>query len=453
MEGLAAVFKRSMVAFIFLVTVSTAAGAVELESQLVIVTSFPEAMFSRFRDVFQDRHPGVKVKVLNKKTSAAISYIQQQPKRPADILWASSPDAFEVLKDMERLASYRPAIEGIPGTVGGHPVNDPDGFYSGFALSGYGIMWNTEYLGKHALKAPEDWKDLARAEYFRHVGISAPSRSGTTHVAVETVLQREGWINGWATWLEIAGNLATVTARSYGVPDGVNTGRFGIGVVIDFFGLSAKASGFPSEFAYPPRAAMIPANIAIIEGTKHPKAAAAFIEFLLSSDGQALLFEPAIRRLPIRPDSYAGAPAGYPNPYADERDVRKTIFDSAISRKRYHLVNALFDQMITFRIKALNRAWKAIHKVETLLAGKPNSEANRVIAQARRLASAIPLTEEQATDPAIASVFIQVKRGIPMPRLQADLQREWEDFSRRNLSDASRLAEMALSILSQPETQ
>ena len=47
-----------------------------------------------------------------------------------------------------------------------------------------------------------------------------------------------------AKWKRIAGNFSTVTERSFGVPDGVNTGNFGLGVVIDFFGFSSKASGF-----------------------------------------------------------------------------------------------------------------------------------------------------------------------------------------------------------------
>ena len=43
-------------------------------------------------------------------------------------------------------------------------------------------------------------------------------------------------------WKAIAGNFKTVTERSFGVPDGVNSGQFGIGIVIDFFGLSSEAT-------------------------------------------------------------------------------------------------------------------------------------------------------------------------------------------------------------------
>ena len=186
------------------------------------------------------------------------------PAHAADLFWASAPDAFEVLKQSGHLARHSVARSSIPANIAGHPVNDPQGYYNGFAVSGYGIMWNHQVLKKLGLPRPWEWSDLKKPIYFRKIGISAPSRSGTTHLIVETILQYEGWDRGWATLLEIAGNLATVTARSYGVPDGVNSGRFPIGLVIDFFGLSSQASGHPVRFVYPTATTLAPANIAII---------------------------------------------------------------------------------------------------------------------------------------------------------------------------------------------
>ena len=72
---------------------------------------------------------------------------------------------------------------------------------------------------------PKEWQDLAKAPYFDHVSIAAPSRSGTTHLTIETILQGEGWDKGWRTIKEIAGNSAQVTERSFGVPEGVNPAR------------------------------------------------------------------------------------------------------------------------------------------------------------------------------------------------------------------------------------
>jgi ABC-type Fe3+ transport system substrate-binding protein len=70
--------------------------------------------------------------------------------------------------------------------------------------------------------------------------MTAPSRSGTMHLTVETILQGEGWDKGWSQILQMAGNSAQVTERSFGVPDGINNGQFGGGPVIDFFGLAGR---------------------------------------------------------------------------------------------------------------------------------------------------------------------------------------------------------------------
>jgi phosphoglycerate transport regulatory protein PgtC len=428
-------------------SLSTESWAAETENQLFIVTSFPEKLFTRFKDAFQERHPTIKVKILNKKTSASISYIQETAARPLDLFWASAPDAFEVLKESGHLARHPLSHSNIPKSVGRYPINDPDGYYNGFAISGYGIMWNVPVLAKLGLPAPAEWGDLKKPGYYRNVGISAPSRSGTTHLIVETILQSEGWAKGWATLLEIGGNLATVTARSYGVPDGVNSGRFAIGMVIDFFGLSSMATGNPVKFTYPTSTTMVPANIAIIKNARHPRAAAAFIDFLLSAEGQKILFEPAIRRLPVLPSVYDKAPDGYPNPFTDEPLVPGVEFSSDLSRQRYHLVNALFDKMITFRIKALNKLWKTIHRAEGALKENPDGALKNTLARARQLAAQIPVDAAAASDSAFTGTFKRVKRGFTPPARQAEIVEEWSRFAHRTQVNALALAESVLSAL------
>src|SRR5262249_41113839 len=274
--------------------------------------------------------------------------------------WATPPHHFGVQKKDKLLLNYPPKASGIAQKVGTYPVNDPDGYFTGFAASGYGIMFNTRYLRANNIPAPKEWDDLKKPIYFGHVGISTPSRSGTTHLTVETVLQGEGWDKGWETLLEIGGNLAQVSDRSFGVPDAVNSGQYGVGIVIDFFGLSAKASGFPVEFVYPSVTTIVPANVGIIANAKNQKAAEAFVAFLLSEEGQQILLDPKIQRLPVRATTYSKAPAGYPNPFTDKSLGAKVNFNADLSEGRYELLNSLFDRLITFRLKELNAAWKAI---------------------------------------------------------------------------------------------
>jgi ABC-type Fe3+ transport system substrate-binding protein len=281
--------KLASISLAALIAVTGVAAAQGLEDRVTIVTSFSRDVTTPFVDAFQKKYPGTKVEIQNRSTTAGVAFIRETRSNPPDMMWASAPDAFEVLKKGNLLQKYEPKSEGVAPKVGSSPTHDPQGFYFGFAASGYGIMYNTRYLRANNLPAPKEWDDLKKPIYFGHVGISAPSRSGTTHLTVETILQGEGWDKGWASMLEIGGNFASVSDRSFGVPDAVNSGQYGVGIVIDFFGLSAKASGFPVEFVYPTVTTIVPANIGIVAGAKNQRAAQAFVDFLLSPPAQAVL--------------------------------------------------------------------------------------------------------------------------------------------------------------------
>ena len=425
-------------------------GAVALEKKLVVVTSYPPDTTTTVKKAFEKKHPGVKVEMLKKKTTAGIKYLQETASNNrSDMFWASAPDAFEVLKGDNLLQKYKVKIKGIPKKVGAFPINDPEGYYKGFAASGYGIMWNTRYLKAKKLPAPRTWADLAKPVYHGHVGMSAPSRSGTTHLTVETLLQGKGWEKGWAEWKAIAGNFKTVTERSFGVPDGVNSGQFGLGIVIDFFGLSSEASGFPVKFIYPPVTTLVPANIAIVKNAPHPKAAAAFIEFLLSPEGQEVLLNKKIRRLPVNPATYAKAPADFPNPFKDKSIGSAVKFDLQLSKGRYNVINSLFDVMVTYRLNDLRAATKAIQTAEAQMGGKKNAAATKLIDEAKALVAKVPITAAQASKKEFNAIFKKKRKKATtkVTGRQAEIEREWDAQVKANYARAKALAEKAASML------
>ncbi|MEJ2520981.1 MAG: extracellular solute-binding protein, partial [Desulfuromonadales bacterium] len=362
--------------------------------------------------------------------------------------WASAPDAFEVLKGDGLLQKYDVKTTGIPEVVGSYPINDPDGTYMGFAAAGYGIMWNERYIKAKKLPVPADWSDLEQPVYHGHIGMSAPSRSGTTHLTVETLLQGEGWDKGWATWKTIAGNFKTVTERSFGVPDGVNSGQFGYGIVIDFFAFSSKASGFPVDFIYPKVTTLVPANIGIVKNAPNAVMAAEFVEFLLSNEGQELLLDPKIMRLPVRPDIYAQAPDGFPNPFKDSSIGSAVTFDVVKSKDRYNLVNSLFDVMITYRLEDLRAAVKAIQDAEAAQAGKDNAEAQQLIDEAKALVAKTPIDEATSLDKDFAAIF-KKKRKKASDKIegrQAEVEQQWDAMVQANYAKAVELANKAESM-------
>ena len=426
-----------------LVVVALSAGAASANEKIMVITSFPDSMTGPIEAGFEAANPQFDLEVLNKKTSAGVKFIQEiAGANTADIFWASAPDAFEVLKSDGLLADVTIKSEGIPDKIGAYPMNDPDGKYYGFAGAGYGIMWNERYLKANGLEPAAEWDDLAKPEYHGQVGMSAPSRSGTTHLTVETVLQGDGWDAGWAKWKRIAGNFSTVTERSFGVPDGVNTGNFGLGIVIDFFGFSSKASGFPVDFQYPTITALVPANVAVVENAPNEAGAIAFIEYLLTPEGQEVLLDPAIMRLPINPTTYANAPEGFPNPFEDSTIGATVKFDVAKSGARYNLVNSMFDVMITYRLDDLRDTVAAIQKAEAIHADGNNAAAKAKIAEARALVDANPIDEAKSLDAEFAAIFTKKRKKATdkVGERQAEVEARWDAMVVENYAKAKALA-------------
>ena len=410
-----------------------------LADTVTVVTSFPKELTAAYKKAYEAKYPNDKLEVLNKNTAAGIAYVREQPvgSRP-EVFWVSAPDAFEVLSSSKLLTKIGIGDPSLPQKIGNYPVNDPEGYYRGQALAGYGLMWNTRYLKANALTEPKEWADLVKPEYFGHLAISSPSRSGTTHLTVETILQAEGWNKGWTQLLGICGNSAAITERSFGVPDGVSNGQFGIGLVIDFFGLAAKNSGMPVDFVYPSQTAIVPANIGLIEGAKSPEAGRRFIEFSLSEEGQMLLLDPKISRLPVLPSVYAKAPAGYPNPFSGKIQA-KVNFDSNLSESRYYVVLSLFDQMITFRHKELVAAVKEIHEAEKRLGGKKSTQLD----EARRLVLLPVIDEKQAADKKLLELFKANKADAAASQAKAKVEEEWAAKIKANYAKATELAKSA----------
>lgn len=424
-----------------------AAGALAQAGTVTVITSFPKDLTDAYKKAFEAAHPGIKIEVLNKNTTASIAYIKELPagQRP-DVMWASAPDAFEVLA-RDKLLTAAPEVKNphTPARIGNYPINDPGGLYYGQALAGYGLMWNTRYLQAHKLPVPKEWSDLARPEYFGHVAISSPSRSGTTHLTVETLLQGEGWEKGWTQLLEIMGNAAAVTDRSFGVPDGVNSGQYGIGLVIDFFGLSAKYSGFPVEFAYPSVTAVVPANIGLVTGGRNAEEARKFIAYTLSAPGQQILLDPKISRLPILPYADLKVPAGYPDIQAVAKRA-KVQFDSKLSESRYQVVVSLFDQMVTFRLKELQAATQAIHEAEKRLKAKPNAQGSDLVKQARGYAYSPLVGSDTVKNEQFLELFRKNRRDVEVSKQLTGQEEMWASKARANYAKATELAKQAAAL-------
>ena len=75
---------------------------------VTVLTSFPKELTTAYQKAFEAQNPGIKIEILNKNTTAAIAYVRElaEGQRP-DIMWASAPDAFEVLARKSKKRNQR----------------------------------------------------------------------------------------------------------------------------------------------------------------------------------------------------------------------------------------------------------------------------------------------------------------------------------------------------------
>lgn len=183
-----------------------------------------------------------------------------------------------------------------------------DGYihWIGAAISSFGFTVNHDILNQYGLPVPHKWIDLTRPEYGQYlpdvplVGIADPLKSTSNTRMYEIILQAYGWETGWRVLTLLAANSKIYDASS-AVRDAVTRGDIAIGITIDFYGYTAMHQNPSCEYIIPENESIVNADpIAIINGTKYPIHAAAFVAWVLSEyGGQQIWLDTDINRLPI----------------------------------------------------------------------------------------------------------------------------------------------------------
>lgn len=320
-----------------------AAPQAEPQAELRLLTSYDAEVVAPIAAAFAARHPEIRLRHLNKNTNAALDEILSGNPRGFDLFWASAPEAFEVLGAAGRLTD-----------LGG-------GVHRDFAYSAVGWAWRAPFGGPIPGPVPQDWNDLLDPAHSGRIAMSHPIRSGTTHSLIETILQDRGWVAGWAWLLELAGQLNTISARSFGVLEGLEQGRYGLGLTIDFLALKKSDAGLVFRYGRP--IIIIPARIAALEGGTSRDAAGAFIDFVLSAEGQRLLLRSDIRRIPVDPQIRAELAETLLPEVRAALQFSWSRYDPVLASRRYWQVNELFEAFIGrdfLRRRDLWRRWHAL---------------------------------------------------------------------------------------------
>jgi iron(III) transport system substrate-binding protein len=206
----------------------------------------------------------------------AAEFAAGQPK--ADVLLIADAVSMEALKLEDRLFPYKEAkVDGFrEGAI------DPERYYFGSKLITTGIVYNVE-----ATLRPTSWADLAKPEYKGQISMPSPLYSGAAAIMLSAMTERSDL--GWAYFEALQANQAVPMRGNGAVLKSVATGEKPYGVLVDFMAMTAKQKGSPIAFIFPKEG--VPAvtePVAILKTTQNLAAAKAFVDFILSDDGQRL---------------------------------------------------------------------------------------------------------------------------------------------------------------------
>lgn len=278
-----------------------ATGALAVDGTLTLYTSQPNNDAQQTIDAFMAKHPGVQVTFVRDGTTKIMARLQAELEAgssPADLLLIADSVTMEDLARAGRLMAYPEADV----SAYDEAIQDPERMWFPTKLITTGIIYNT-----NALMKPTSWNDLLKAEAKGQVAMPSPLTSGAALIHTQAIVANLE--QGWDYYQQLAANGAQASGGNGGVLQAVAGGEKLYGMIVEFLPIREKAKGAPVEFVFPTEGvSAISEPVAILADTKNPDAAKAFIDFLVSREGQEMAA--AQGYMPAHPD--VAAPAGFP---------------------------------------------------------------------------------------------------------------------------------------------
>jgi ABC-type Fe3+ transport system substrate-binding protein len=292
-----------------------------IEGELNLITPVSkfihDAALKAFADYAKEKwNVTVKVSAIPAGTPVAYGRITEWKGKPeVDIFWGGESALFEKLAEqklLQKVEISKEAWESIPASIGKPkpiPLKDRDGYWVGTTLEPYGIVYNPKRLQRLGVAPLKDWDDLLNPKLKGEVAQCAPTRSSSSNATYEVILSLQGEEPGWSWLRKLAANTGHFTARSRDVPTVVAKGEFAVGFAVpSYMAFEEKLAGFDLKFVAPKNAFVTPEPMAILAGARNPKAARAFIEFLLTERGQRVFMERGL--FPLTPKYKVQGPPG-----------------------------------------------------------------------------------------------------------------------------------------------
>lgn len=249
--------------------------------EITVYSAGPEGLSEKIKVAFEEK-TGAKVNLFQGTTGKILAKMEAEKSKPiADVVVLASLSSMDGLKEQGVLQDY-------PDAKGFEQLNpewsDKDHYYFGYSASALGIVYNT----KTVTTPPTEWTDLAKITWKDQVNIPDPTLSGS---ALDFLYGFTTETSGWDTIKDWSTNGLQIMGANKAALDAVITGEKEVTLSgVDYMAYKAKADGEPVEIVYPKSGTVVsPRAAAITKTTKELATSQAFIDYLLSDEGQELV--------------------------------------------------------------------------------------------------------------------------------------------------------------------
>ncbi len=277
------------------------AQAQDVSGRLVLYTSQPNEDAQRTVDAFTALHPDVEVDWIRDGTTQVMARLEAEfaaGSPQPDVLLIADTVVMEGLETQGRLLAY----PGADVSAYDPALMDPEGHYFSTKLITTGIVYNTA-----APFVPESWADLLRPEAEGQIAMPSPLASGAATIHMVALTSHPDL--GWEYYEGLAAQGTNPQGGNGGVYNAVAGGEQMFGMVVDFLPIRAIPDGAPVGFVFPSEGvSAVTEPVAILSTAQNVPAAQAFVDFLISPEGQQLAAD--MGYLPAHPA--ITPPAGFP---------------------------------------------------------------------------------------------------------------------------------------------
>ncbi|SON54217.1 putative 2-aminoethylphosphonate-binding periplasmic protein precursor [Hartmannibacter diazotrophicus] len=271
------------------------AGTAQAET-VTVYSAGPGGLIKKLAAGFQKK-TGNEVEVFQATTGKVMARLAAEQANPvADVVISASWDtATQFDKDGLLLDYTSPNAEKVPDFL-----KAPT--YVAQGISALAIAWNT----KSGTPEPTDWSDLAKPEYKDLVTMPDPASSGSAYELVAALASDEAI--GWKLFEDLSANGMIVPGANAQALNPVLQGAkavvFG---AVDYQSFGQIKKGESLKVIFPKSGTVIaPRPMMILKSSQHQDAAKAFIDYVLSDEGQAAVAGADL--MPARSDVGADRP-------------------------------------------------------------------------------------------------------------------------------------------------